>query len=165
MTKATVLHTYYTNEVTEEVLRELRKAPFTEEQLATFDPAVSEELRRNHAEMLSRPVMGIRRIVAEGSQSRLGGKVIKGTSGMTITLDGGVEVAVARKGDPVQYPDGSVSFIATGAGKGHSNIALVGSLLDNGDEIINTSQSACLLVMYEGHVWDSDFLPKDGAEE
>ncbi|WP_447749420.1 PAAR domain-containing protein [Pseudomonas nicosulfuronedens] len=164
MTEAPAFPAYYTNEVSEEFLRELRKPAFTEEELSTFNPEMAAEVRRSQSAQLTRSVIGIRRLATEGSESRLGGRVIRGTSATTITLDNGREVTVACKGDPVQYPDGSIAFIMTGAGKANSDIALVGSRLDNGDELINTPQDALILVMYEDHAWDSDFLPEIEGE-
>lgn len=164
MSEASAFPAYYTNEVSEEFLQRLKKPAFTEEQLTTFHPEIAAEVRTRQAAQLTRSVLGIRRLATEGSQSRLGGRVILGTSSGTITLDGGREVAVARKGDPVRYPDGSIAFIATGAGKAYSDLALVGSRLDNGDELINTPQDAMTLVMYKDHAWDSYFLPAIGAE-
>lgn len=164
MSEASTFPTYYTNEVSEEFLQKLKKPAFTEEQLATFNPEIAAEVRTKQAAQLTRSVLGIRRLATEGSQSRLGGRVILGTSAGRITLDGGRKVTVACKGDPVRYPDGSITFIATGAGKAYSDIALVGSQLDNGDGLINTPQSVMTLVMYEDHAWDSDFLPQTGAQ-
>lgn len=161
MTKATTYPAYYTNETTEEVLRELNKPPFSEEQLSTFDPADAKKIREHQSDLLSQPVIGIRRMASEGSQSRLGGQVIKGTAGVKITLDDGNKVTIAAKGDPVQYPDGSIAFIVTGAGKANSDIALVGSRLDNGDEIINTPQGVALLAIRAGQHWADDFLPEE----
>lgn len=164
MSEAAAFPTYYINELSDEFLQKLRKPAFTEEELSTFNPEIAAEVRKNHSAQLTRSVIGIRRLATEGSQSRMGGRVTLGTSGATITLDSGREVTVARKGDPVRYPDGTIAFIATGAGKAYSNMALVGSRLDNGDELINTPQGALTLVMYEDHAWDSDFLPEGGSE-
>ncbi|WP_095996123.1 PAAR domain-containing protein [Serratia oryzae] len=54
--------------------------------------------------------------------------------------------AVARVGDEVIYPDGSTARIISGAGFAHMieglPVALVGSELDNGDEIISTPQGS-----------------------
>lgn len=164
MSEVPALPAYYTNEVSEAFLQKLRQPAFTEEELSTFNPEIAAEVRRNQSAQLTRSVIGIRRLATEGSQSRLGGQVMRGSSSGTTILDNGREVTFACKGDPVQYPDGSLAFIATGAGKAYSDMALVGSRLDNGDELINTPQSALTLVMYEDHAWDSDFLPEIGGE-
>jgi hypothetical protein len=57
------------------------------------------------------------------------------------------------------YADGSTARIVTGAGEGNSHVALVGSVLSNGDEIINTPQGALLLIAREGVPMADDFLP------
>ncbi|WP_254074898.1 hypothetical protein [Pseudomonas graminis] len=49
--------------------------------------------------------------------------------------------------------------VVTGAGKANSQMALVGSRLSNGDEIINTSQGSLLLLQRKDVAWPDDFLP------
>ncbi|MCW1244507.1 hypothetical protein OC610_08825, partial [Pseudomonas sp. SAICEU22] len=49
--------------------------------------------------------------------------------------------------------------IVTTAGEANSHIALVGSRLGNGDEIINTPQEGFLLFTREGVPMAEDFLP------
>lgn len=164
MTQTTTLRAFYTNQTTDELLQKLNEPAFSEEQISTFHPSAAELVRKNQSELLSRPVTGIRRLATEGSQTRLGGKISRGSSELTLTLKSGEKVSAAVIGDQVEYPDGRIAHIATGAGKSYSDLALVGSRLDNGDEIINTPQDGCLLVMRVGDVWDSDFLPNVGAE-
>ncbi|WP_240963528.1 hypothetical protein [Pseudomonas umsongensis] len=65
----------------------------------------------------------------------------------------------ARKGDYVMYVDGSTAQIITGAGQVHNDVALVGSLLSNGDEIINTPQGGYVFIAREGVSMVEDFLP------
>jgi len=155
---------YHTNQTTAQFLQKLDEPPFSEEQLSTFSPSDIELLRKNQAELAANPAIGIRRVATEGSQTRRGGKVSKGSSVMTFTLENGEEVTAAITGDPVEYPDGTIAHIVTGAGKGNSDLALVGSRLDNGDEVINTPQDICLLVMRKSDSWDSDFLPDVGVQ-
>jgi hypothetical protein len=57
------------------------------------------------------------------------------------------------------YADGSTAQIVTGAGQENSHMALVGSRLCNGDEIINTLQGGFLLVGRDGVAMAEDFLP------
>ncbi|UWF49319.1 hypothetical protein NYP20_29220 [Pseudomonas sp. N3-W] len=57
------------------------------------------------------------------------------------------------------YADGSTAWIVTAAGKGNNHLALVGSYLSNGDEIINTPQGCSLLIAREGVSMAEDFLP------
>lgn len=164
MTLAPNPRTFYTNQTTDEFLRKLDELPFTEEQLASFQPADLETIRQSQSQLRAHPASGIRRLATEGSQSRLGGSITKGNSPMTFTLEDGEKVAGAVIGDAVEYPDGRIAHIVTGAGKSYSNQALVGSRLDNGDEIINTPQDFGILVLREGQAWPSDFLPDSEAE-
>lgn len=78
---------------------------------------------------------------------------------MSITIEDGREVRAALKGDYVVYPDGSTAQIVSGAGRENSDMALVGSLLSNGDEIINTPQNVALWVQRAGEQMADDFLP------
>lgn len=164
MTRTANTLAFYTNQTTDELLRKLDELPFSEEQLATLCPADIDALHKSHANLLAHPATGIRRLATEGSQSRLGGRISKGSSPMTFTLATGEKVTAAIIGDPVEYPDGSIAYIVTGAGKSYSNLALVGSRLDNGDEIIDTPQGCGILVLRKGHAWPNDFLPETEAE-
>jgi hypothetical protein len=84
---------------------------------------------------------------------------------LTFTLDSGQKVTAAQKGDYVVYADGRTAQIVTGAGQGNSHLALVGSRLCNGDEIINTAQGGYLYVAREGVPMAKDFLPPiEGVE-
>ncbi|MBD9500065.1 hypothetical protein M2D07_012765 [Pseudomonas sp. BGr12] len=155
---------YYTNETTEALLRKLDELPFSEEQLASFHPAELETIRQSQSRLLTHPAAGIRRLATEGSQSRLGGRIVRGSSPVNFTLADGEKVSAAIIGDLVEYPDGSIAHIVTGAGQSYSNLALVGSLLDNGDEIVNTPQGCAVLVLRKGHTWPGDFLPGSEAQ-
>jgi hypothetical protein len=156
---------FYTNDITPECLRELNRPYFSEEQIGTFDPESAEFIRQSQAEQLANPAIAIRLLATEGSQTRLGGVIQKGTSGMAVTIESGEELAIAQTGDPVQYPDGSVAYIKTGAGEANSNLALVGSRLDNGDEIINSRQNIGLFNILQNTPVISDFLPSLKEEE
>jgi hypothetical protein len=81
------------------------------------------------------------------------------TSAMEAILDNGQRVRAAQVGDHVIYGDGLAAQIVTGAGRGNRNIAVVGSRLSNGDEIINTPYGGALLVVREGVPMAEDFLP------
>lgn len=83
---------------------------------------------------------------------------------MNFTLADGEKVSAAIIGDLVEYPDASIAHIVTGAGQSYSNLALVGSLLDNGDEIVNTPQGCAVLVLRKGQTWPGDFLPGSEAQ-
>lgn len=51
------------------------------------------------------------------------------------------------------------------AGKGNSHVALVGSPLDNGEEIINTPQGSVVFIAREGVPLAEVFLPVIGANQ
>ncbi|MOA17554.1 hypothetical protein D3C78_1378180 [compost metagenome] len=107
-------------------------------------------------------VTAIYRLATQGSRTRDGGVIRQATSPMTITLSGGQAVGVAQTGDWVEYPDGSQAQIITGAGEhsrlGEHSVALVGSVLSNGDEIIDTLQDCALIVQQAGESMADDFL-------
>lgn len=149
----------YTNEASPDYLRNLDKSHFTDEQIAGFHPDAVEVVRRGQAFKAQHPAIGIYRAAAEGSQTRRGGVVQPTNSGMTFMLDDGREVRAAHKGDYAKYPDGSTAHIVTGAGVSNSDIALVGSRLSNGDEIINTPQSVFLMIARKDDPQPDDFLP------
>lgn len=149
----------YTNELTPELLQTLDQSPFSEEQLNSFDEHTLAIIGEQQAYAKAHPPIAIYRIATEGSRTREGG-VVKQASGPTaFKLDNGQEVRSAQTGDYVEYPDGTKTPIVTGAGKGNSDIALVGSLLSNGDEIINTPQSSTLILARKGVPKEEDFLP------
>lgn len=155
---------FYNNKISPERLQELNKPHFSEEQINSFDAAAVDIIRRNQAEQLENPVIAIRLLVSEGSQSKQGGVIKKGTSSLTVTIASGEELAIAQIGDPVEYPDGSIAYIKTGAGRAFSNLALVGSRLDNGDEIINSRQNIGHINILKNSDFESDFLPIIEAE-
>lgn len=149
----------YTNEITPEQLLELNKPGFTEEQIASFNQDAIDMIRRDQAYDAEHPVIGIYRVATEGSQTRAGGVIEKTNSNFIFTLDDGREVATAHIGDVATYADGSTARIITGAGQDNDDLALVGSRLSNGDEIINTPQSIDLMIERKGDSNAEDFLP------
>lgn len=74
-----------------------------------------------------------------------------------LTLD-----VLAVTGDEVISPDDSTAHIVNGSGSAFRNggkgYALVGSHLDNGDEIISTPQDCTLLTCHAGETLPDDFL-------
>lgn len=150
--------TVYTNEASPEYLRTLDRSPFTEEQLAGFNEEAMAVVDEQRAYALAHPPAAIYRVATEGSQSREGGVIQRATGAMKIALEKGVQVAVAQQGDCVVYSDGSTAQIITASGEGNSHFALVGSQLDNGDEIINTPQAAFLIIVREGVPLPEGFL-------
>ncbi|MDB6141771.1 MAG: hypothetical protein JWP80_815 [Pseudomonas sp.] len=153
------LNEFYTNEVSPEYLRTLDNSPFTEQQLAGFCEEALAIVNKQRAYVKAHPPIAIYRIATEGSQTRNGGVIQQATSPLTFKLGNGQEVRGAQKGDFVVYTDGSTAQIMTGAGHANSDIALVGSYLSNGDEIINTPQGSMLKVTRKGVTLAKDFLP------
>lgn len=153
------LHPLYTNDVSPEYLRSLDIPHFTEQQIAQFDEQGRTAVCEQQAYIDAHPAIAIYLCATEGSQTRMGGVIQRGTVPHEFELENGRSVRIARKGDYVLYADGSTAQIVTGAGQANSDVALVGSLLSNGDEIINTPQSGSVFVMREGVPMAEDFLP------
>ncbi|AMN79405.1 hypothetical protein [Pseudomonas azotoformans] len=149
----------YTNDASSELLRNLDKPRFTEEQLATFNKQALEIVNQQQTYLNAHPAIAIYRIATQGSQTRDGGVIKQATFPVELKLTDGSHVRAAQKGDYVVYPDGTQSQVVTTAGKANSNIALVGSRLSNGDLIINTPQDSTLLIAREGVPLAQDFLP------
>lgn len=151
----------FTNELTPEVISSL-KNPFTPEQMANAD---DQQLALFHAhidEMKTRQLVAIYRIAVDGSLTRNGGTVVAATSQCSLAIHDGSYRSAALVGDFAIYPDGSRAQIISGAtgmveeyGKAQ---ALVGSKLDNGDEIISTPQSMNLLLQDDKLVMPKEFL-------
>lgn len=142
----------YTNEITPELRESSSQPPYDEELLSLCDDKTRKELEEINEQYLSRPLAHIFRFAVVGSLTRRGG-VIRHASG---------RLQVARVGDKVVYADGSEATIISGAGKARimqgASAALVGSMLDNGDEIISTPQSRSRLVFREGDTLPEGFL-------
>ncbi len=149
----------YTNELTPELLCALETSPFTQQQLSTFNDQAMAIVTQQQTFAKAHPPIAIYRMAAEGSQTRRGGVVKQATGSVEFKLDNDQQVRAARTGDYVVYPDGAQAQIITGAGKGNNNVALVGSYLSNGDEIINTPQGAALIIRRKGVEKAKDFLP------
>lgn len=149
----------YTNEASQEFLANLDTLPFTEELRESCSAASLAQLHRQQAYCEAHPPVAVYRLATEGSQTRSGGVIQWATTNMQIALDNGQYVRVAQVGDFAVYTDGSVAQIVTGAGHGNSQLALVGSLLSNGDEIINTRQNGCFFVARADEPLAQDFLP------
>jgi hypothetical protein len=153
------LHLSYTNEVSPEFLRSLNDSPFTAQQLAQFNEQALTIIRQRQAYVNAHPPVAIYRWATEGSRTRNGGVIEQATAPVEFTLDNGQQVRAAQKGDYVVYADGSTAQIVTASGQGYSHLALVGSRLSNGDEIINTPQGHSLVMAREGVPMAEDFLP------
>ncbi|AYL07064.1 PAAR domain-containing protein [Enterobacter kobei] len=153
----------YTNELTDEIIKSCAQPPFTPEEIATFDESTQQEVLNLITRLATCPVKLIFRIATVGSLSRNGG-IIQKVSGNSTA--GGLQVA--RVGDKVVYADGSEATIISGAGMARvmqgASAALVGSMLDNGDEIISTPQSISKLAFREGDTLPEGFLTMPGSK-
>lgn len=146
----------YTNDISLEHLDDLY---LEERSLEGYDEEVVAFINRQKAFVEAHPPIAVYRVATEGSQTRNGGTIQQVSSSLTFVLDNGWKIRAAQKGDEVVYADGSIARIVTGAGKANSNIALVGSRLSNGDEIINTLQRRFFIIVREGVPMAEDFLP------
>lgn len=153
----------YSNEVTSEILQSFSQPPYSEELLSLCDSSTRKELEKLNRQRISSPLAYIFRIATAGSLTRNGG-VIRHVSGGG-TAEG---YHVARVGDKVVYTDGSEATIFSGAGKARImqgvSAALVGSMLDNGDEIISTPQFCNTLIFREGDTLPQGFLTIPGSK-
>lgn len=118
----------------------------------------AEYLRSLDQHDIRHPAVAIYRLATEGSSTRDGGVIRKASSGLKIRLDSGEEVRVACAGDLVEYADGSSSAIRSESGEEGGQVAVVGSRLANGDEIIDTPQGGMQLVKREGKPFSPDHL-------
>lgn len=151
----------YTNELTPEILADIIRSPIAHSDLSKLDDAQAaieerETFGRKH------PVKAIWRIATEGSRTRCGGVIAHVNHDTKLLLDNGKFAGVELVGDLVTYGNGKTARIVSGAGKASMykgyGIALVGSVLDNGDEIISTPQGHSYLVTREGIDPGDDFL-------
>lgn len=102
------------------------------------------------------PALAIFRLATEGSRSRNGGVIRNASSPVEITLPNGDKVRVACAGDLVEYADGSSAVILSESGEEHGQVAVVGSRIANGDEIIDTPQRVTHLIKREGKPFSLD---------
>lgn len=152
----------YTNELTADVLAELDKSPFTEEALADMPDDALAIIREQEEFCRQHPIVAIWRHATTGSLTRNGGVVSSASSGSEVADSTGEMAEMAMVGDEVTYQDGTTARIVSGSGSAFSchgkGYALVGSQLDNGDEIISTPQRTALLCCREGESMPADFL-------
>lgn len=156
----------YTNEFTAELKAEINRSPFSEEELAAMPEDARAIIAEQEAFHRQHPVTAIWRIATAGSQTRLGGVVLPVEREATLLMDDGSYTSVIVEGDCVVYPDGTLATIMTSAGEAFSwrrqGVALVGSLLDNDDEIISTPLGSTYLVTRDGIPPHEDFLTWPG---
>ena len=152
----------YTNEVSSDYLRSFDQPEFTKAQLTQLPEDARAALLERDAQKAAHRAIGIYRIATEGGRSREGGVIVGASSSMSFRIEGGSRVTflkAAQVGDCVTYPDGRTAQLVTGAGDRNGHLALVGSRLSNGDEIIDTLFSDICIVAREGKPMHEDFLP------
>ncbi|HDX8825850.1 TPA: hypothetical protein ACT15H_002204 [Klebsiella michiganensis] len=149
----------YTNELTAEMLASFDQSPFTAEQLAKMDEGSQALIAERNAYNLTHPVTAAYLIATEGSLTREGGTVFSEYNGQQIEIEDGTRLNVSLVGDEVRYPDGTTAKISTGIGNtSGDSAALVGSLLDNGDEIISSPQGSVSRAVRAGESLPENFL-------
>lgn len=149
----------YTNELTAEMLAAFDQSPFTAEQLSEMNEEARSLIAERNAYNLTHPVTAAYLIATEGSLSRDGGTVFSEYNGQQIELENGTLVNVSIVGDEVRYPDGATAKISTGIGNtSGKSAALVGSTIDNGDEIISSPQGSVRRVVRAGESLPANFL-------
>ena len=153
----------YIDELTEEIIKSCAQPPFAPAEIATFDESTQLEVLNLTMRLATCPVKLIFRIATVGSLSRNGG-IIQKVSGNSTA--GSLRVALV--GDKVVYADGSKATTISDAGKARdmqgASAALVGNMLDNGDEIISTPQSSNKFVFREGDTLSNGFLTLPGSK-
>lgn len=152
----------YTNTLTPEFKASLERTYFSAEQKAAMPDDGRFYVEEQETFLREHPVIAIYRIAVEGSLTQRGGVVRTVWNGSEIQLKDGGRVNIALEGDEVVYSDGSTARIISGSGtsiqKNGRCIALVGSRLSNGDQIVSTPQSTGTLVEREGVPMGDDFL-------
>lgn len=97
----------------------------------------------------------------DGSKTKKGG-LVRATLNKQIQAEGHF---IAVVGDEVIYEDGTTSKIISGAGEGGEikgfQVAIVGSRLENGDEIIESLQSVFEFRLYHDREIPKGFLSHD----
>lgn len=99
-------------------------------------------------------------VAVNGAKSKNGGLVNASSNGMKIK-----GLSIARVGDEVIYADGTTSKIISGAGIAclieGSPVALVGSRLENGDEIIESPNTSIAIRIFKDQLAPKNFLSHD----
>lgn len=99
-------------------------------------------------------------VAVHGAKSQNGGLVNASSNNGKIK-----GLSIARVGDEVIYADGTTSKIISGAGTAcvveGLPVALVGSRLENGDEIIDSPNTSVALTIYKDQPKPKNFLSHD----
>ncbi|PJR64669.1 PAAR domain-containing protein [Raoultella sp. T31] len=157
----------YTNEFTAQIQASFNEPTFTPEQIASMTESARAIIAEQRETNRLHPVIGIYRFATVGSLTRRGGIVHETNHEAKMQAENGEMMSIALKGDEVVYPDGTTARIATSTGKSKTckgrGIALVGSKLDNGDEIISTPQSGVMCPVRRGIPFPEDFLADEAT--
>lgn len=153
----------YTNDITPEIRESFSQPSYDKDFFALCDNQTRATLEKVNRDAETRALTRLFRFAVVGSLTRNGG-VIRHASGNSTA--GGYKMA--RVGDKVVYADGSEATIISGAGNARimqgASAALVGSMLDNGDEIISTPQSRTKRVFREGEALPEGLLIQPGSK-
>ncbi|MCG9515824.1 PAAR domain-containing protein [Acinetobacter pittii] len=99
-------------------------------------------------------------VAVHGAKSQNGGLVNASSNNGKIK-----GLSIARVGDEVIYADGTTSKIISGAGTAcvveGLSVALVGSRLENGDEIIDSPNTTIAIRIYKDQALPQNFLSHD----
>lgn len=157
---ATMSEKQYDNTLTPDVYASLYRPDFTDQRKTERDPEVLRIMAEQEAFYKNHPIDAIYRLAVVGSITRRGGVIAHTSSNQCWSSQPHHHVALV--GDSVVYPDGTQATITTGAG-GHwqvegKPVALVGSCLDNGDEITGTPQLDLMITRHQGIPMRPDFL-------
>ncbi|AYN26394.1 hypothetical protein D8682_04905 [Buttiauxella sp. 3AFRM03] len=151
----------YTNEITPEIIHTLNN-PYSESDLATFRETESKFITDELSKRTAATVVAIYRHATEGALTRNGGSLHNTSARSCILDDDGTERRFGLVGDEVIYPNGEMAKIVSGTGEllksNGRSLALVGSLLDDGDIIVSTPQGVRMLVEYDDMHFGGDFL-------
>ncbi|ECE0486456.1 hypothetical protein KX75_19990 [Salmonella enterica subsp. enterica] len=157
----------FNNSVTPQMLADLDKSPFSDDDLAAMDVSARHLIEQNAERDRQHPITAIWRVAVEGSLTARGGVVKVTDNNRLMDFGNGETARIAVEGDSVSYPDGTSALIVSSAGSKATHkdkgLALVGSPLDNGDEIISTPQEHLVLLSRKGIDEAPDFLAHPGG--
>ena len=99
-------------------------------------------------------------LATNGAKTRQGG-LLKASSDVWKVR----ELSIGRVGDDVIYADGTISKIISGAGDvcivDGASVALIGSRLENGDEIVDSSATGITIRIFKDQPTPKNFLSHD----
>ena len=156
----------YNNDLTPEISASFEVSRYTDKQLSEMNEEARQLVIEQQEYAKYHPVIAIYRAAVAGSLTLRGGIVDEPnpdpSQGMKVQLDNGQWVSMVTEGATVTYPDGTKAVIISSAGQlsewEGKGIALVGSLLDNGDVIISTPDYGSVFTVRESESMPDDFL-------